>query len=73
MKTDSRTNNGMDISGKTKERKIKNNRGDGNMEGDKWEEFGKRTMEQQTRMAIRDQTTAQNILIRNYIYTQIVW
>jgi len=39
--------------------------------GDKWEEFEK-IIEQQTRMAIRDQT-AQNVPIRNYIYTYTMW
>jgi len=34
-------------------------------------EFDKGTMEQQTRMAIRDKTTVQDILTRNYIYIYI--
>jgi len=42
--------------------------GDGGMKDDKWEESGKEIMEQQARMAIRDRTTTQDVLIRNYIY-----
>jgi len=41
----------MDTPRKTKEKKIKNNIGDGSM--DKWEEFGRGTMEKQVRIEIR--------------------
>jgi len=37
-------NNEMDISVKMKERKIKNNMEDGDMEGNKQEKFGRRTI-----------------------------
>jgi len=39
-------------------------------ENDKREKFGRKTMEQ-AEMAIRDQATAQDVLIRNYIYINI--
>jgi len=55
------TSNG--IFGKMKERKIKNNVGDGNTENDKREE--------QARIAIKDRSMAQDILIRNNIYILI--
>jgi len=45
------------ISGKTKEKMTKNNME--NREGNKWDEFGRETLQQQARMAIRDRTMAQ--------------
>jgi hypothetical protein len=39
-------------------------------EDDKSEEFGRGIMEQQARMAIRNRTTAQNVLTRNYCIFQ---
>jgi hypothetical protein len=38
----------------------------GSMGDDKWKEFDTGTIEQQTRMAIRNQTMAQDIVIRKY-------
>jgi hypothetical protein len=57
----------MDISANTKGKKTMNNMRDGSTQGDKWEEFGRGIIEQQARIAIRDWTTVQDILIRNYI------
>jgi len=46
-----------------RERKIKNNMGYGDTVTDKREKFGKGTIEQRARMAIKDRTTPRDILI----------
>jgi len=42
--------------------------GNGSMEGNKWEKFGRGTIEQRTRMLIKDWAMVQDFLNRNYIY-----